>query len=165
MILAYSSGLPVRRLLDAILGTSPTTWVWAKRPSAVKIKMPLGVSPNGNDFLPSGAVTSAATKFQVPTIPSLRLVAGCAAAAPADTASASKAAAMVLNIMIPPGIVLAHTSPKFIAARGSGGTLGYSDTSTDCLGTKKKTADFSAVLLPIVNGNAYQRGPTPKPTP
>src|SRR6266702_2249383 len=56
MIAAYSSAVPVRRLLDAILGTSPATWIWAKRPSGVKIKMPLGVSPNGNDFLPSGAV-------------------------------------------------------------------------------------------------------------
>jgi hypothetical protein len=36
---------------------------------------------NGNDFLPSGAGTSATTKFQAPTIWSLRLVAGCAAAA------------------------------------------------------------------------------------
>src|SRR5216683_1886816 len=71
MIAAYSSGVAVMRLLDAILGTSPATWIWAKRPSGVKIKMPLGVSPNGNDFLPSGAVTSATTKFQVPTIWSL----------------------------------------------------------------------------------------------
>src|SRR5437868_10995019 len=62
--------------------------------------MPLGVSPNGNDFLPSGAVTSAITKFQLPTIPSFKL-AGCAAAAPPDSASASKAV-MVLNIMDPP---------------------------------------------------------------
>src|SRR5882672_2811143 len=99
MIPAYSSGVPVRRLLDAILGTSPATWIWAKRPSAVKIKMPLGVSPNGNDFLPSGAVTSATAKFQVPTIWSFRLAAGCAAVAPADSASASKAAATVLSIM------------------------------------------------------------------
>src|ERR1700730_1410860 len=108
MIPVYSSGVPVRRLLDAILGTSPATWIWAKRPSGVKIKMPLGVSPNGNDFLPSGAVTSATTKFQVPTIWSLRLLAGCAAAAPADRASASMAAAMVLNFIISsPGNVLA----------------------------------------------------------
>jgi hypothetical protein len=54
MIAAYSSAVPVRRLLDAIFGTSPATWICAKRPSAVKIRMPLGVSPNGNDFLPSG---------------------------------------------------------------------------------------------------------------
>src|ERR1700694_1097120 len=109
MISAYSSGVPVRRLLDAILGTSPATWICAKRPSAVKIKMPLGVSPNGNDFLPSGAVTSATTKFQLPTIWSLRLFAGCAAAAPADRASASKAAAMVLGFIVAsPGNVLAR---------------------------------------------------------
>src|ERR1700730_7447340 len=100
MIAAYSSGVPVRRLLDAILGTSPATWICAKRPSAVKIKMPLGVSPNGNDFLPSGAGTSATTKFQVPTIWSLRLFAGCAAAAPTETASASVAAALVLNLIV-----------------------------------------------------------------
>src|SRR3954471_3954463 len=98
MIPAYSSGVPVRRLLEAILGASAATWIWAKRPSAVKIKMPLGVSPNGNDFLPSGAVTSATTKFQLPTIPSFRLGAGCAAAAAADRTSASTAA-MVLDIM------------------------------------------------------------------
>src|SRR3982074_1734213 len=102
MIPAYSSGVAVMRLLDAILGTSPATWIWAKRPSAVKIKMPLGVSPNGNDFLPSGAVTSAITKFQLPTIWSLRLFAGCAAAAPADRASASKAAVMVLGFILSP---------------------------------------------------------------
>src|SRR5882757_242196 len=99
MIAAYSSDVPVRRLLDAILGTSPATWIWAKRPSAVKIKMPLGVSPNGYDFLPSGAVTSATTKFQVPMIWSLKLFAGCAAAAPADKESASMTAATVLNFM------------------------------------------------------------------
>src|SRR6202171_2085208 len=98
MISAYSSGVPVKRLLDAILGTSPATWIWAKRPSAVKIKMPLGVSPNGNDFLPSGAVTSATTKFQLPTIWSLRLVPDCAAAAPADRASASMGAGVVLHL-------------------------------------------------------------------
>src|ERR1700674_2562773 len=56
MIAAYSSGVPVMRLLDAILGTSPATWIWAKRPSAVHIKIPLGVSPDGNGFLTSGAV-------------------------------------------------------------------------------------------------------------
>src|SRR3982074_3985423 len=67
MMPAYSSGVPVRRLLDAILGTSPATWIWAKRPSGVKIRIPFGVSPNGNDFLPSDAVTSETTKFQVPT--------------------------------------------------------------------------------------------------
>src|SRR5712671_2889613 len=106
MIPAYSSGVPVRRLLDAILGTSPAIWIWVKLPSAVKINMPLGVSPNGNDFLPSGAVTSATTKFQVPTIRALRLLAGCATAAPAETTSASKAAAMVLNfITSSPGYV------------------------------------------------------------
>src|ERR1700739_3818133 len=99
MIAAYSSGVPVKRLLDAILGTSPATWICAKRPSVVKIKIPLGVSPNGNDFLPSGAVTSATTKSQVPTIRSLRLFAGCAAAAPADTTNASTAAAIVLNLI------------------------------------------------------------------
>src|ERR1700730_4802760 len=109
MIAAYSSGVAVRRLLDAILGTSPVTWIWAKRPSAVKIRMPLGVSPNGNDLLPSGAVTSATTKSQLPTIRSLRLCAGCAAAAPADRASASKAAAMVLGFMVSsPGNVLSR---------------------------------------------------------
>src|ERR1700738_1320508 len=99
MMPAYSSGVPVNRLLDAILGTSAATWIWAKRPSAVKIKMPFGVSPNGNDFLPSGAVTSATTKFQLPTIWSLRPFCDCAAAAPADKASTSKAAAMVCNFM------------------------------------------------------------------
>src|SRR4030081_4116143 len=99
MISAYSSGGPVKRLLDAILGRSPATWICAKRPSAVKIKMPLGVSPNGNDFLPSGAVTSATTKFQLPTIWSLRLVAGCAATAPTDRASASRAVAMALDLI------------------------------------------------------------------
>src|ERR1700730_2181658 len=105
MIPVYSSGVPVRRWLDAILGTSPATWIWAKRPSGVKIRLPLGVLPNGNDFLPSVDVTSATTKFQVPTISSLRLFAGCAAAAPADRASASKAAVMVLEFMVSsPGI-------------------------------------------------------------
>src|SRR5713226_3255116 len=105
MMPAYSSGVAVRRLLDAILGRSPATWIWAKRPSGVKIRMPLGVSPNGNDFLPSGDVTSATTKFQLPTIWSLRLFADCAAAAPADRASASKVAAMVLEFMVSsPGI-------------------------------------------------------------
>src|SRR5260370_30419415 len=113
MISAYSSGVPVKRLLDAILGTSLATWICAKRPSAVKIKMPLGVSPNGNDFLPSGAVTSATTKFQVPTIRSLRLVAGCAAAAPIEAASASKAAAVVLGFMgSSPGYVFARLRPR-----------------------------------------------------
>src|SRR5450755_2318503 len=107
MIAAYSSGVAVRRLLDAILGTSPATWIWAKRPSAVKIKMPLGVSPNGNDFLPSGDVTSATTKFQLPTIWSFRLVAGCAAAVPVDSASVSMAA-MVRNFMVSPEGVLAE---------------------------------------------------------
>src|SRR5258707_13204446 len=99
MIPAYSSGVPVRRLLDAILGTSPATWICAKRPSAVKIRMPLGVSPNGNDFLPSGEGASATTKFQVPTIWSLKLFAGCAAAAPADRASASKAAVVLRTLV------------------------------------------------------------------
>src|ERR1700730_17613134 len=100
MMPAYSSGVPVRRLLDAILGASLATWIWAKRPSAVKIRIPFGVSPNGNDFLPSGAVTSATTKFQVPTILSARDFAGCAAASPADRASASAAAAMVVNFIV-----------------------------------------------------------------
>src|SRR5437588_8179943 len=109
MISAYSSGVAVRRLLDAIFGTSLATWICAKRPSAVKIKMPLGVSPNGNDFLPSGAVTSATTKFQVPTIWSLRLFAGCAAAAPADRTSANIAAAMVLDFMV--------SSPDYVFQR------------------------------------------------
>src|SRR5450432_821220 len=119
MIAAYSSGVAVRRLLDAILGTSPATWIWAKRPSAVRIRMPLGVSPNGNDFLPSGDVTSAITKFQLPTIRSLRLLAGCAAAAPADRASASMAAATVLGFIVssPGKCVVAHASPERIAAR------------------------------------------------
>jgi hypothetical protein len=58
--------------------------------------------------LPSGAVTSATTKFQLPTIWSLKLVAGCATAAPADSASASKAA-IGLNIMGSPVIALART--------------------------------------------------------
>src|SRR5215218_10070154 len=116
MIAAYSSGVPVRRLLDAILGTSPATWICAKRPSAVKIMMPLGVSPNGNDFLPSGAVTSATTKFQVPTIWAARLFAGCAMAAPADSASASKPATTFLNFMVPsPGYV----SPQMLYRNGS----------------------------------------------
>src|SRR5438552_14110886 len=110
MISPYSSGVPVRRLLEAILGTSPATWIWAKRLSAVKIKMLLGVSPNGNDFLPSDTVTSATTKSQVPTIRSLKLLAGCAAAATADRASASKAAATVLDFMVSPQVhVLART--------------------------------------------------------
>src|SRR5882762_8211550 len=117
MIAAYSSGVAVMRLLEAILGTSPATWIWAKRPSGVKIKMPLGVSPNGNDFLPSGAVTSATTKFQVPTIWSLKLAAGCAAPAPADKASASRAA-MVLNIIgSSPGNVLARTLSRNASLR------------------------------------------------
>src|ERR1700732_1928657 len=102
MIPADSSGGPGRRLLDAILGTSPATWICAKWPSAVKIRMPLGVSPNGNDFLPSGAVTSATTKFQVPTIWSPNLFAGCAAATPGDKASARRAAVIVLGFMILP---------------------------------------------------------------
>src|SRR4051794_13807818 len=102
MIPAYSSGVPVRRLLDAILGASAATWIWAKRPSAVKIRMPFGVSPNGNDFLPSGAVTSATTKFQLPTIWSFRPVAGCAAAVPTGRASASKAAAVILKFIVSP---------------------------------------------------------------
>ena len=63
-------------------------------------RMPLGVSPNGNDFLPSGAVTSENTISQVPTIWSFRLCAVCAAAAPADKANASQAAAMVRELMV-----------------------------------------------------------------
>ena len=74
MIAAYSSGVPVRRLLEAIFGTSLATWICAKWPSGVKTRMPFGVSPNGNDFLPSGAVTSATTKSQVPTSWSRRLL-------------------------------------------------------------------------------------------
>src|SRR3954453_2571429 len=65
--------------------------------------MPLGVSPNGKDFLPSGAVTSATTKVQLPTIWSLRPD-GCAAAAPADRIVASKPAAVILNIRFLPEI-------------------------------------------------------------
>src|SRR4051794_35453419 len=117
MISAYSSGVPVRRLLDAIFGTSPATWICAKLPSDVKIKMPLGVSPNGNDFLPSGAVTSATTKFQVPTIWSFRLATGCAAAAQVDTASASKAAAIALNVILSPGNVGEHAVAERLAPR------------------------------------------------
>src|SRR6202047_5285609 len=109
MIPADSSGGPGRRLLDAILVASPATWICAKWPSAVKIRMPLGVSPNGNDFLPSGAVTSATTKFQVPTIWSFKLFAGCAAAAPAHRARGSKPAATVLNFMA--------FSPEYALAR------------------------------------------------
>ena len=41
------------------LRQSLATWICANCPSAVKTKMPFGVSPNGNDFLPSGATTSA----------------------------------------------------------------------------------------------------------
>jgi hypothetical protein len=50
-------------------------------------------------FLAVGAVTSATTKFQVPTIWSFRLCAGCAAAVPADKASVSKAVA-VRSVMV-----------------------------------------------------------------
>src|ERR1700712_4304848 len=126
MISAYSSGVPVKRLLDAILGTSAATWIWAKRPSAVKIKMPLGASPNGNDFLPSGAVTSATTKFQVPTIWSLRLCAGCAAAAPADKASASKVAATVRNLMVSsPDHMLARMLSWNASLRDAGQIVGW----------------------------------------
>src|SRR3979411_3072901 len=76
MIPAYSSGVPVRRLLESILGTSPATRIWAKRPSGVKIKMPLGVSPNRNDFLPCDTLTPATTKFQPTTVWSARFFAG-----------------------------------------------------------------------------------------
>src|SRR3979411_817817 len=126
MISAYSSGVPVKRLLDAILGTSLATWICAKRPSAVKIRIPLGVSPNGNDFLPSGAVTSATTKFQVPTIPSFKLAPACAAAALADRASASKAA-MVLNIIVPPGMRWHAHYPEIHRCARKRRNAGYSD--------------------------------------
>ncbi len=87
--------------------------------------MPLGVSPNGNDFLPSGDVTSATTKFQLPTIWSLRLFDGCAAAAPADSATASMATAMILGFMVSsPGNVLsrmlARNASQRDAPSGSG---------------------------------------------
>src|ERR1043166_8024764 len=91
MIAAFSSAVPVSRLPEAIFGTSLATWICAKRPSPVKIRMPFGVSPNGYDFLPSAAVISATTKSQVPTICSFRLI--CAAASPPNSPSASSTTA------------------------------------------------------------------------
>src|ERR1041385_5883947 len=93
--------------------------------------MPFGVSPNGNDFLPSGAVTSATTKFHVPTIPSFKL-AGCAAVAPADSASASKAA-MVLNIMVPPGEMCRR--------------LSYPGSHCDVLSFRTGTLNFGDIIM------------------
>src|SRR6185437_13280332 len=52
--------------------------------------MPFGVSPNGNDFLPSGATTSATTRVQAPTIWS-RKVFCCAPAWPVASMAASTA--------------------------------------------------------------------------
>src|ERR1043166_6727096 len=95
MIAAFSSAVPVSRLPEAIFGTSLATWICAKRPSPVKIRMPFGVSPNGYDFLPSAAVISATTKSQVPTICSFRLF--CAAASPPNSPSAS--ATTATNLM------------------------------------------------------------------
>src|SRR5262245_5516613 len=92
MIAAYSSAVPVRRLLEAIFGTSLATWICEKCPSGVKMRRPFGVSPNGNDFLPSGAVTSATTNVQVPMSWSLRLLACCATAAWPDASSRHVAA-------------------------------------------------------------------------
>src|SRR6186997_1396567 len=51
--------------------------------------MPFGVSPKGNDCLPSGATTSATTKFQVPTIWSRRLFC-CAVAGDATSIKAKR---------------------------------------------------------------------------
>jgi hypothetical protein len=67
IVAAYSSGVSVKRLLLAIFGTSLATLICVNCSSAVKIEMPFGLSPNGNDFLPSGATISATTKFQLPT--------------------------------------------------------------------------------------------------
>ena len=58
--------------------------------------MPRGFGPNGYDFLPSGAVTSATTKCQVPVRRSLRLL-PCAFAAPPPMAASMPAAAMMLR--------------------------------------------------------------------
>src|SRR5258706_9318143 len=89
MIAAYSSGVPVRRLFEAIFGRSLATWICEKRPLGVKISRPLGVSPNGNDFLPSGALTSATTKSQVPTIWVFRLCAGALFASASERAASA----------------------------------------------------------------------------
>src|SRR5262249_35170264 len=95
----FSSGVPVRRLFEAIFGRSLATWICEKRPSAVKIKRPLGVSPNGNVFLPSGAVASATTKSQAPAVASRRLFPCCAIAVPPVAASASMARMIRANRM------------------------------------------------------------------
>src|SRR4249919_546085 len=65
--------------------------------------MPFGVSPNGNDFLPSGATTSATTKFQVPTIWSRRLLC-CAAAGDATSIKAIR----------PPSPMIFMSSPEVL---------------------------------------------------
>src|ERR1700743_2618615 len=64
--------------------------------------MPLGFSPNGKDFLPSGAVTSATTKSQVPTICRRRLLAGSAEATRAESASVGITIATLLSFMFLP---------------------------------------------------------------
>src|SRR5262245_56662592 len=101
MIAAYSSAVPLRRLLEAIRGTSLAMWICAKWPSGVKTRMPFGVSPNGNDFAPSGAVISATTKVQVPTSWSRRLC--CATVLPGESASTSAAAAVCKSFMMSSG--------------------------------------------------------------
>src|ERR1700716_1206631 len=94
MMPAYSSGVAASRLPEAIFGTSPVMWICMKSPSGVKISMPRGFGPNGNDFCPSGAVTSATTKCQVPRRRSLRLF-DCADASLQSVTSASADAATV----------------------------------------------------------------------
>src|SRR5262245_48151544 len=100
MIAAYSSAVPLRRLLEAIRGTSLAMWICEKWPSGVKTRSPFGVSPNGNDFLPSGAVISATTKVQVPTSWSRRLLLCCAVALPKVSASVNAAAAICMSLMM-----------------------------------------------------------------
>ena len=73
-------------------------WICAKSPSGVNIKIPRGFGPNGKDFCPSGAVTSATTKCQVPSSRSLVLF-DCAAVSPQNVTSASADAAMVMSFM------------------------------------------------------------------
>src|SRR5690349_13925403 len=100
MMAAYSSAVPLRRLLDAIFGTSLAIWICEKWPSVVKTRRPFGVSPNGNDFLPSGPVISATTKLQVPMSWSRRLFPCCAVALPKVSASVNAAAAICMMLMM-----------------------------------------------------------------
>src|SRR5882757_2368721 len=99
MIAAYSSAVPLRRLLEAIFGTSLAIWICEKWPSGVKTRRPFGVSPNGNDFLPSAAMISATTKVQVPMSWSRRLLLCCAEALPTDRARASAPAAICKSLL------------------------------------------------------------------